>query len=199
MPDVGEFLMRWNRPGATRVAARLRVSRYGNINTVGLPGIHEADDLDPAHPDWVAGLETGVRPLVVLLTSDPWQLITYDSCQGHFYDADTAPEPALRQVGVLPRDAAEHGAAAAALCRALTAAEASMPQQVRLALHESLLSCGRTGSAHRVLDMSLDRAPGVAWDGYFSAIDEATEVLVAALAQQRPTPQLPCACASERA
>ncbi|MFJ2214249.1 hypothetical protein ACIQVO_09690 [Streptomyces sp. NPDC101062] len=61
MPDVDEFLGRWNAPAAPRRLTRLRRSTDGNINTVGLPGIHEADDVDSGHPP-VARRHRGRRP-----------------------------------------------------------------------------------------------------------------------------------------
>ncbi|MFH8519703.1 hypothetical protein ACH4CE_32390, partial [Streptomyces gelaticus] len=82
MRDIDSFLARWNSADAPRPAVRLHTSAHGNINTVGRPGIHEADDLDPAHPQWHAAIEPGIRPLVDAVT-DAWGLVTYDSCQGH--------------------------------------------------------------------------------------------------------------------
>lgn len=194
MPDVRSFLDRWNRPGAARSAARLHTSRYGNINTVGLPGIHEADDLDPAHPAWPTGIEDGVRALVTTLTSGAWELVTYDSCRGHFYDTATELEPTTRQVGILPRDRAEWHATATALCRAVTAAQPAIPPSIQLSLNGSALECGRTGDTYEVLDLSFDPTAGTTWERYFADIDAATEVFAAVLAAQSPTVGVPCAC-----
>jgi uncharacterized protein len=69
MHHVAAFLARWDDPTVPRTPARLQVSANGNINTVGLPGVHEADDLDPHHPQWHAGIEPGIRPVVDALTS----------------------------------------------------------------------------------------------------------------------------------
>ncbi|MEV5148891.1 hypothetical protein AB0L14_31995 [Streptomyces sp. NPDC052727] len=193
MPDVAGFLARWDSPGTARRPARLHRSEAGNINTVGLPGIHEAEDLDPAHPDWRAAIEDGVWPLVRTLTSDGWSLTTYDSCQGHAY-RDPALPPAQRRVGVLPRSRAELLAVAAALCRAVRAAAPLVPAPVRVSLNRCLLTCGRTGDGHPVLDLSLDRAPGAGWDAYFAALDEATAALVTCLAAERPTADAGCGC-----
>ncbi|MFE2136953.1 hypothetical protein ACFW9X_27850 [Streptomyces sp. NPDC059466] len=194
MPDVTEFLGRWNVPGASRRGARLRRSADGNINTVGLPGIHEADDLDPAHPQWRAAIEEGVWPLVDTLTTGAWRLATYDSCQGHAYGSPSLT-PGWRRVGVLPRTRGEFAAAAAALCRSARAAAPDVPAPVRVVLSTCDLTCGRSGHAYPVLDLGLEPAAGAAVDAYFASLDAATEVLTARLLDRRPAPDEPCGCA----
>jgi uncharacterized protein len=193
MPDVAGFLGRWNRPGSARPQARLHTSADGNINTVGLPGIHEADDLDPGHPRWREAIEEGVWPLVRTLTTGDWMLVTYDSCQGHAYP-DSVLDPAERRVGVLPRDAAEQAAVAAALCRAVGAAGPRMPAAVQLRLGRAELTCGRTGNVHSVLDLGVDRAAGADWSAYFAALAPATRELDACLRAERPAPGAGCGC-----
>ncbi|MEV7869736.1 hypothetical protein AB0P17_27445 [Streptomyces sp. NPDC088124] len=116
MPDVDEFLGRWKAPAAPRRPTRLRRSTDGNINTVGLPGIHEADDVHSGHPQWRAAIEDGVWTLVDTLTTGAWRLATYDSCEGHAYRPESLA-PGRRRVGVLPRSPREFTRAAAALCR----------------------------------------------------------------------------------
>jgi uncharacterized protein len=171
---------------------RLRTSKQGNINTVGLPGIHEADDLDPAHPQWHEAIEPGVRALVETVTRD-WGLVTYDSCQGHDYTGLDLP-PAERRLGILARDKAEYAATAAALCRALTAAVPDLPAAVQVLVARCELTCEATGQITSVLDLQLLPAPGHAWAAYFTALDEATAVLLNALRRERPTPGSGCAC-----
>jgi uncharacterized protein len=195
MMDVEAFLGRWNLPSTERAEVRLRISGYGNVNAVGLPGIQEADDLDPSHPDWRAAIEDGVWPLVDMLTSGAWALVTYDSCQGHAYDM-LELEPATRRVGILPRSAAEWTAVADALCRVLHVADPLMPPSVRLSLNRCELACGRTHTRYPVLDLDLDRAPEASWGSYFAALDHATDVLTAALRTQGPAPHVPCSCAA---
>ncbi|MGW0795486.1 hypothetical protein [Streptomyces sp. NPDC002692] len=193
MPDVAEFLGRWNAPDVPRRDARLRRSADGNINTVGLPGIHEADDLDPAHPQWRAAIEEGVWPLVDTLTTGAWRLATYDSCQGHAYSSPSLV-PGWRRVGVLPRTRGEFEATAAALCRSVRAAAPDVPAPVRVVLSSCDLSCGRSGHTYPVLDVGLDPAPGVSTEDYFASVDAATEVLTARLREQRPATGTPCGC-----
>lgn len=195
MPDVDAFLGRWDTPAAPRRPARLLTSADGNINTVGLPGIHEADDVDPLHPQWRAAIEDGVWPLVDALTTGAWRLITYDSCEGHAYRSG-ALTPGRRRVGVLPRSPQEFARAAAALCLGVRAAAPAVPEPVRITLSTCDLTCGRSGRRYPVLDLGLEPAPGSGDDAYFAALGTATGVLAAALLAQRPAAEQPCGCAA---
>ncbi|MFJ8450425.1 SPASM domain-containing protein [[Kitasatospora] papulosa] len=191
MRDLDSFLARWNSPDAPRPPARLHTSAHGNINTVGRPGIHEADDLDPAHPQWRAAIEPGIRPLVDAVT-DTWGLVTYDSCQGHLYTGlDLVP--AERRVGILPRDRTQYADVAAALCRTATAAAPALPPAVQVTVGRAELRCERSGRTVPVLDLILLPAPGHDWPAYFAAFDTATHALARALTDERPTGD-ECAC-----
>ncbi|MEU1476125.1 radical SAM protein [Streptomyces sp. NPDC005760] len=192
MRDVGAFLARWNQADSFRSPVRVLTSAHGNINTVGLPGVHEADDLDPAHPQWPEAIEPGVRPLVDTITRD-WQLVTYDSCQGHPY-ADLELRPAERRIGILPRTPAEYAATAAALCRAITVAAGSLPTTVRVTLGRAELECETAGRTTPVLDLTLLPAPGHDWAAYFDTVDTATAVITEALRNERPAARAECPC-----
>ncbi|MGV9211083.1 radical SAM protein [Micromonospora sp. RB23] len=185
MRDVGSFLARWDHAEADRPHVRLRTSSHGNINTVGLPGVHEADDVDPAHPQWREAIEPGVRPLVDAVTQD-WRLITYDSCQGHLYPGLDLP-PAERRVGIFPRNRTEYARAAAALCRAVTAVTTDLPAAVQVAIGRAELTCETTGRTSPVLDLVLGPRPGHGWPAYFDAVDAATRAVTDALCGERPT------------
>ncbi|NUK21940.1 radical SAM/SPASM domain-containing protein [Streptomyces lunaelactis] len=191
MRDVHAFQARWDSPGPVHDRVRLRTSEHGNINTVGLAGIHEADDLHPAHPLWRAAIESGVWPLVDTLTRT-WGLVTYDSCEGHPYTETDRPPTGLR-VGLLPRDRQEYARTAGALCRATTSATAAMPPGIEVHVSRSDLTCETTGTTTPVLDLSLDPAPGHSWEDYFARRDEATAVLTAALDAERPN-STTCTC-----
>ncbi|MFF4650902.1 radical SAM protein [Streptomyces sp. NPDC001380] len=192
MRDVTGFLTRWDDPAASRARVRLHTSGHGNVNTVGLPGVHAADDLDPSHPQWHDAIEPGARPLIDAVTRT-WGFVTYDSCQGHPYAGLDMP-PAERRVGVLPRDRGEYQAAASALCRATMAAEPRLPEPVRVLVGRSELACETTGRTVPVLDLRLRPASGRGWSAYFASLDEATEHLAAALRHERPEPGAGCAC-----
>ncbi|QFQ99291.1 radical SAM protein [Streptomyces phaeolivaceus] len=192
MCDVSAFLTSWNQADSFRPPVRVHTSAHGNINTVGLPGIHEADDLDPAHPQWHEAIEPGVRPLVDAITRD-WQLVTYDSCQGHSYTG-LELRPAERRVGVLPRTPAEYAATAAALCRAVTVVAAVLPPSVRVVIGRAELECETTGRTTPVLDLALLPTPGHGWSAYFDTVDAATAVVAEALRGERPTAQGGCSC-----
>ncbi|MFI9273935.1 radical SAM protein [Kitasatospora sp. NPDC052896] len=189
MRDVNAFTARWDNPAATRAEVRLHTSEHGNINTVGLPGVHEADDLDPTHPKWREAIETGVWPLADALTTS-WGLITYDSCQGHPYSGlDLAP--AELRVGLLPRDRAEYARAAAALCRTATAT--ALPDGIEVHVARSELTCETSGTTVPVLDLSLHPDHRQDWDSYFANLDTAARALAAALTAEHPAGTT-CAC-----
>lgn len=197
MRDVEDFLARWGSADAPREPVRLRISEHGNVNTVGLPGIHEADDLDPAHPQWHSGIEPGVRPLVEVVTRD-WGLVTYDSCEGHGYAGLPMP-PAERRVGILPRDRGEYAAIAATLCRAITTARAMLPPPVKAIAGRTDLTCETTGAKTPVLDLALVPAVDHAWAEYFDAVDVATSTMAEALRGLRPAQGLGCLCPTSAA
>ncbi|PYC69175.1 radical SAM protein [Streptomyces tateyamensis] len=190
MRDVAGFLTHWDDPTAPRATVRLHTSDHGNINTVGQPGIHEADDLDPTHHQWRDAIEPGVWPLVHTLTHR-WGLVTYDSCEGHTYTG-LYLEPAHRKVGILTRDQDEHARAAAALCRA--AAAPDLRQSVTVTLGRAELTCETTGTRTPVLDLALQKADGHTWDDYFAQLDAATAVLNEALSAEHPSSDPTCAC-----
>ncbi|MER7464241.1 radical SAM protein [Streptomyces sp. NPDC097981] len=192
MRDVNTFLTSWDTPDLVGSEVRLHTSEHGNINTVGLAGIQEADDLTPAHPMWRAAIEPRAWPLVDTVTR-AWGLVTYDSCQGHQYTgADLAPT-GLR-IGLLPRDRQEYARTAAALCRAAALASALLPEGVEVNVGRSELTCENTGTTTPVLDLSLDPGSGHGWDGYFARLNEAAAVLAAALDAERPKAESACAC-----
>ncbi|MFD3521234.1 radical SAM protein [Streptomyces sp. NPDC058653] len=192
MRDVKAFLARWGGPNADRSQVRLHTSEHGNINTVGLAGVHEADDLDPAHPKWRASIEPGVWPLVDAVTR-AWGLVTYDSCQGHQYTGLDLPPTGLR-VGILARDREEYARTAAALCRAATAVSPSLPAGIEVNVGRSELTCEGSGTTTPVLDLSLDPGPGQSWDIYFAHLDKAGATLTAALTTEHPGTGTTCAC-----
>ncbi|MFI6089519.1 radical SAM protein [Streptomyces sp. NPDC051218] len=190
MADAEAFLAHWDDPGAPRKFVRLHTSEHGNINAVGLPGLHEADDLDPCHPRWQESIEPRVWPLIDVITRS-WRAVTYDSCQGHPYSG-TALEPATFRVGLLPRDRAEYATLAARLCRATAATNGYLPPTVTAQLARTDLTSTRTGIRHPALEVSLIPTNGAAWEGYFADLDQAARVLTHA-ARHTPTSQQ-CSC-----
>ncbi|MFI2238222.1 radical SAM protein [Streptomyces chrestomyceticus] len=192
MADVQGFLTRWNDPTLPRPPVRLRTSVHGNINTVGLPGVHEADDLDPAHPQWHQAIEPGVRSLVDVCAVR-WECVTYDSCQGH-RSPEAGQAAAPRRVGLLPRDRDEYTAVAGALCRSVTAATPHLPSAVEVEVGRADLTCEQSGRTYPVLDLVMRRAEDHTWDDYFEHLDAATTTVVRALDAERPVPGTGCAC-----
>ncbi|MFG3225152.1 radical SAM protein [Kitasatospora sp. NPDC048194] len=191
MHDVAAFLSRWDDPLAPRQRARLRTSTLGNINTVGLPGVHEADDLDPRHPQWRDGIEPGVFPLVRALT-ERWNYVTYDSCQGHAA-APGAPQRELA-VGVLPRNRTEAAEIATRLCQLAARAEGALPPSCALDLGRSLLTCGTGGNRYPVLDLRLVPAPGSHPDDYLAALPTGGRLLAELIDYPTSDDLFRCAC-----
>ncbi|MFJ9693136.1 radical SAM protein [Kitasatospora sp. NPDC101183] len=191
MHDVAAFVRRWDDPLAPRQQARLHTSELGNINTVGLPGIHEADDLDPLHPQWRAGIEPGVFPLVRAVT-ERWNCITYDSCQGH----SAAPGTPQRElsIGILPRDRTEAAEIAARLCRLAARADNALPSSVVLDLGRSLLTCGTNGDRYPVLDLRLVPAPGSLPSEYLAALPTSGRLLAELVGDPPGGAPFLCAC-----
>ncbi|WP_055497342.1 radical SAM/SPASM domain-containing protein [Streptomyces albus] len=197
MADVEGFLTRWDDPEAPRPTARLRISEYGNINTVGRPGVHEADDLDPWHPLWSQAVERGVRPLVSIVT-EQWHCVTYDSCEGHTHEA-ADPATRNRRIGLLPRNRTEYSAVAAALCRAVHAATPLLPQGVEVSVGRADLTCTASGRTTPVLDLVLRPGAGLPESLFRSGLDTATGLLADALAAERPEAAKGCACVGSMA
>ncbi len=191
MHDIAGFLSRWDDPTAFRPTVRLRTSSYGNINTVGEPGVHEADDLDPTHPRWLDAIEPGAWPLVEVCTV-AWRHVTYDSCQGHDVTG-LGLAPTTRRVGILPRDADEYAATATALCRAVTEVAGELPAPARATIGRAELACETSGRRVAILDLYLEPSPGHSWAAYFRALDEATATLAASLRRNRPA-GIACPC-----
>jgi uncharacterized protein len=195
MRDVAAFIDRWDNPSAERQPAQLKYSGYGNINTVGLPGTHEADDLDPHHPQWDAAIEPGIKPLVDAAVGC-WNAITYDSCAGH---ANQGPDlaPRIRQLGIVPRDRGEYQAIANALCRTATKLAGHLPDEVRLVIGRAELQCGSAGTRTAVLDLRLEPRRPEAWEDYFVHLDAATTLVAEAMLETNPQDAWPCPCPQE--
>ncbi|MDN2495620.1 radical SAM/SPASM domain-containing protein [Nocardia sp. NPDC003482] len=192
MADVPGFMRRWRDPEAARGSVRLEVSDHGNINTLGRPGIHEADDLDPLHPLWRDAIEPGVWPLVDPITRE-WGLVTYDSCQGHHYGG-LELAPVERRVGILPRDRREYASTAAALCRLVAAVEAELPPSIRIVVGRAELTCSTTGSRFPVLDLRFECPEKQAWEAYFADLDTATAILAGQFDAPSPAGRTTCGC-----
>lgn len=197
MRDVAVFVRRWDDPDGERTPARLVHSAYGNINTVGKPGTHEADDLDPRHPQWDAAIEPGVKPLVDAAVAC-WDAITYDSCAGHAYEGLDL-DPRIRQLGILPRNRHEYQLIANALCRTAASVAEQLPDAVVLVIGRTELQCESTGTHTAVLDVRLEPSRPQAWDDYFDHLDRATSLVAAAMRQARPQDERACPCQHEAA
>ncbi|MEV0694098.1 radical SAM protein [Streptomyces sp. NPDC050388] len=191
MDNVDAFLTRWDDPAAPRTPARLRRSKHGNINAVGLPGPYPADDLDPHHPQWRDGIEDRAWPLIDTITRS-WGAVTYDSCQGHVH-AGAGLAPSAFRIGLLPRTRTEYAALAARLCHTLAATDGYLPSAITAHVTRTELTSTRTGRRHPALNLTLAPASGSTWADYFTDLDQAVRTLTHVA---RHTPAVTgCACA----
>ncbi|MEQ4305831.1 radical SAM protein [Plantactinospora sp. B6F1] len=192
MRDVAPFLARWDDARVVREPVELRHSAHGNVNCVGEPGVHEAPDLDPRHPQWRAGIEPGIWPLLDVVTTG-WGCVTYDSCQGHRYDGlDLQPVGAT--VGILPRDRREYARIASALCRVTAEAEGRVPSACVVTAGRADLRCATSGRSYPVLDLGIARAERAGWDDYFDALPATVDLLVGWTRKVRPGSLGQCGC-----
>ncbi|MFD0347211.1 radical SAM protein [Kitasatospora aburaviensis] len=191
MRDVAGFAARWDDRTPPHNTVRLRTSSQGNINTIGRPGVHEADDLDPLT---LSGATLSNRGLVPGPHRDqPLEPHHVRQLRGHAY-TDLELEPAVRKVGILARDQDEYADAASALCRAAVAAAAALPPAITVTLGRSMLTCETTGAVEPVLDLALQPGAGHSWDDYFAHLDDATVVLALALRDEHPSRGPACSC-----
>ncbi|MFF2226945.1 radical SAM protein [Streptomyces globisporus] len=190
MHDADAFLARWDNPAAPRHPARIATSAHGNINTVGLPGIHPADDLDPLHPQWDQGIEPRVRPLIDIVTSS-WGAVTYDSCEGHPHTG-TGTDPSPFRVGLLPRTPDEYGRLAARACHAVTRARHYLPRSTDIQLIHTDLASTTTGRSHPTLEIRLKPTPTSTWNDLFTDLDQAVRVLNHAARHAPAAERCPC-------
>ncbi len=192
MRDVAGFLQQWNEGAVPQVPSRLATSTYGNINTIGAAGIHEADDLTPTSPQWRECIEPGIWPLVDVITRQ-WGAVTYDSCEGHDYP-ELDIERSFPRVGLIPRSSNENGALAAALCRVVASTAATLPSAVSVHIERADLNCETTMRQFPVLDLSIRPATGTNLAEYNTQVISATKVLSEALSGQDPRSNDDCAC-----
>jgi len=193
MRDVTGFISRWNDPYTARTPARLLRSPAGNINTVGAAGLHEADDLDPLHPQWRAGIEDGVWPLVDAITS--LGFITYDSCEGHPLGPPDLAAKGVR-VGILPRTPHDAARVANLLCAAVSTARTRMPGSAAVRACRNELLCQTTGRRFPVLDLRIEPASPTALDSFYAArLSAVAEVRQALLDPNARVAVGTCSCA----
>jgi uncharacterized protein len=185
MDDVTGFISRWDDPASARPEHhfRLRRSDYGNVNTSGRPADYVAHDLVPHDAQWWDAIEAGVVPLVrVVVEVFGW--VTYTSCAGHSYP-DLNLEPKVRDIGVLPRDAAENAAVAGVLAAARDdfALRPLAVPAARVAVWRNTLRCVASRRDYPAYDLVLE--PTGPWPAYFADLDAATSELVDRLVRLR--------------
>lgn len=181
MDDVDRFLSAWAGQQASGPEMPL-VTQWGNINLTG--GIHmsPAPDLTPYDIRWIAGIESGVAPLVNLVARRlGW--VTYDSCAGHLYPFEVAYQPAIRRVGILPRSAVEMELIAERVLKlAQTLGELLKGTAVEFFCYRTHLYS--TADPRQQWDaVELEYGPRLheSWDAYFRDLDMATTLTIGSL------------------
>lgn len=109
MSDVPGFLAAWDDRTNPEHAEHVDIYRteYGNLNNSGQVGNYDGHALSPLHAQFLQAIEPGVRDMVLFFVQQKgW--VTYTSCEGHRYDAQTRLHPVERHVGLLPRTAEEY-------------------------------------------------------------------------------------------
>ena len=190
MADVARFRGAWEggEPLAyPRDAPPLRSSGCGNLNAGGVLRGTFAPPRTVGDPQFLACIEVAVRPLVAVLAVRAG-LVTYTSCEGHWYGAGDADATPLH-VGVLPRSDAELGRAAAWMVASI--GDARDLVLARPALAFGTLLDEASGSLHAVVDLYLLRVPGASWRAYFEARERNVRHLTALLERFPPDVALP--------
>jgi len=172
--DLRDFICEWRyaREAGNTEPVLSRRSMYGNINESGLPGDYRSRVITPHRPEFHEIIEPGVRELVRMLV-ERHDLLTYSSCEGHFYRGLViAPVP--RQVSLLPESVAAAGFTLRGLQRVLSCLKHN--DAVRGKVDVELLY-----GPMAWLGIKLILEPAGDWCSYFSAVDEYTSELVAEL------------------
>lgn len=99
--DLQSFIASWANPDSERNKNDVVIHKteYGNINSTGEIGNYEGYALTKNHGQFLMSIEEGIRELVVLLI-EKFNLITYTSCEGHFYKTSNI-SPVERHVGFI--------------------------------------------------------------------------------------------------
>lgn len=176
MRNVPGFIRLWDegKPDDRHWRYRLRRSSSGNINSTGSIGGLSAPALAHWHPQFEAGLEDGVRALVLaLVCGGRW--ISYTSCAGHHY-GDLPLQNAERHVGLLPRSEAERDVLAAALVKIVKADQSNASDVARAGLVSTWLD--DRGRNWPTIELYIAKNPERTWDEYFSEVDRETNRIV---------------------
>jgi len=185
MPDVSRFLKSWDNRLPMSRGSEYRTSEWGNINATG--GVHTsfAPDAGPGDSTWPIIVEAGIRPLVVALT-ERIGAVTYDSCEGHLYPLELGVAPAVRRVGLLPRNSEEWSALVPFLLRAVSDVQRrSTSRTVELSvLRSRLWSLKKPSIVWEVIDLEFAPSLHASWESYFSDVDEVCALLVTALLRE---------------
>ena len=155
-------------------------STVGNLNVNGTSYSSTSQMFFAAQSGFLSAVEPGIRPIVQWVACE-MNLITYTSCEGHYYQNDTAPD--MRHFGILTRNQQEHDKV-----RALFISVASLwnddygTQVAEIALMDHDLQ--DTNAKLSALDLFILKNESASWDEYFDTLDAMSDKLLTILSAQ---------------
>lgn len=181
MSDVPGFLAAWddqNNPENTE-HVDIYTTTYGNINNTGQIGNYDGHALSPLHAQFIQAIEPGVRDMVMFFVQQK-KWVTYTSCEGHRYDAQTRLHPVERHVGLLPRSAAEYRHVRAYMDMVVQQCHAQYIQYpIVLSIVE--LTLESENSTHQAIDVFFTKHRLAPWWYYFAQLPTAYQRTLALL------------------
>ena len=175
MSDVPSFLAAWDDRTNPEHAEHVEIYQavYGNLNNTGQVGNYDGHALSPLHAQFLQAIEPGVRDMVLFFVQQKgW--VTYTSCEGHRYDAQTRLHPVERHVGLLPRTTTEYQQIRAFIKEAIDEYNRQyMRFPITLTMVELTLSSEQ--STHQAIDVFFTKQRLAPWWWYFGVLPRVYE------------------------
>ena len=171
--NVARFMKLWDTPLTAaqqdefrRLApASQKLSATGNLNNDGTPYPSTSCLVSRFHPDFESVLEPGVKEFLAAIAID-LNLVTYTSCEGHFYPDGTHPHDE-RHVGVIPRSDGERQRILQLFETVAQEINGRFPEApIEVAIMDHSVRDGDT--VYSALDLYLSKREGAGWDQYFA-------------------------------
>jgi len=183
MSEVESFRFLWDYSIKTdeffesviRAPVDLRKSESGNINDQGDDAPTNARWLTRQNEGFSDFVEAGIRPLVIELVYRH-NLMTYSSCEGHFYGMRN--EGDFRHIGVFPRDTAERTHILncfETVCASVNSV--SVKAGITLEICVGVVNDSSDNmKAHEAVDLVFYKEDKLSWSTYFDIIDQYTSL-----------------------
>lgn len=187
------FIKLWDTPLSPEAQTKLReqapvtqkASTFGNLNNDGTPFPSESCLLGRFHPDFESVIEPGVKEFLFAIAIEH-DMVTYTSCQGHFYEGDERPHDE-RHVGVIPRDDDEYRRTLDVFERVARDVNRQIADRaIEVAIMDHTVADGET--IYKAVDLYLSRREDHTWPDYFAEVDDVCAVLVDSLLAHAPNP-----------